>query len=174
MLATDVLSENYFAPAASDADLVSALDTPSLPHPLKTRPLPLTSLLRPHARCAIHPRGVYTAVAPSNPARRLRRGPRTGTEQVQVVPDVPGVCRLALWVGMGEGGYASPFDPELGDRRYVTSVPSTRESTDSLGRKRWAVDDDQIAECRAYALEEVEGVRARGTFKVRVKEGKDH
>lgn len=42
-------------------------------------------------------------------------------------------------------------------------------------RKRWAKDED-LRECREWAMEQVNEVRARGQFKIREKEGKasDH
>lgn len=42
-----------------------------------------------------------------------------------------------------------------------------------IARNRWA-GDEELEECRAWALEQVLGVRARGDFKIRVKEGKEH
>lgn len=50
-------------------------------------------------------------------------------------------------------------------------VPSTK-GWGIVGRKRWSSDDDWT--CREWALEQVNGVRSRGAFKVRVKEGKEH
>lgn len=52
-------------------------------------------------------------------------------------------------------------------------IPSTR-GWGIVGRKRWAKDEKDLRECREWAMEQVEQVRARGAFKVRVKEGKDH
>jgi tRNASer (uridine44-2'-O)-methyltransferase len=42
-----------------------------------------------------------------------------------------------------------------------------------IARNRWA-DEQGLDECRAWALEQVLGVRERGAFKIRVKEGKEH
>jgi tRNASer (uridine44-2'-O)-methyltransferase len=41
------------------------------------------------------------------------------------------------------------------------------------GRKRWAREGED-RECREWALEHVKGVRERGVFKVREKEGRDN
>lgn len=43
-----------------------------------------------------------------------------------------------------------------------------------IARKRWADDTDKLAACRAWALEQVQGVRERGDFQIRIKEGKEH
>ena len=43
-----------------------------------------------------------------------------------------------------------------------------------IARNRWAKDQEELEECRRWALEQVLGVRERGEFKVRVKEGKEH
>lgn len=49
-----------------------------------------------------------------------------------------------------------------------------RSSADSVARNRWADTVEQLEECRIWALEQVLGVRERGDFKIRVKEGKEH
>lgn len=43
----------------------------------------------------------------------------------------------------------------------------------TIARSRWAKGKDEERACREWALEQVEGVRNRGLFKVREKEGKD-
>jgi tRNASer (uridine44-2'-O)-methyltransferase len=43
----------------------------------------------------------------------------------------------------------------------------------SIARNRWT-KVDELDECRSWALEQVVGVRERGSFKIRVKEGKEH
>lgn len=53
-------------------------------------------------------------------------------------------------------------------------VPRGEDVADKIGRNRWATTPEQVRECREWALEQVQQVRARGAFKVRVKEGKDH
>ena len=52
-------------------------------------------------------------------------------------------------------------------------VPSTR-GWGIVARKRWTREKGEVDACRVWALQQVEGVRARGVFKVREKEGKDH
>lgn len=53
-------------------------------------------------------------------------------------------------------------------------VPSTR-GWGIVGRNRWTKGDgDGDKACREWALGLVNQVRARGAFKVREKEGKDH
>ena len=49
-----------------------------------------------------------------------------------------------------------------------------QDRADMAGRNRWAKTPEELRECREYALGEVNQVRARGAFKVRVKEGKEH
>ncbi|KAK4686049.1 tRNASer (uridine44-2'-O)-methyltransferase, partial [Tremellales sp. Uapishka_1] len=51
-------------------------------------------------------------------------------------------------------------------------IPSTR-GWGIVARNRWTTKD-QDGECRAWALDQVNTVRARGAFRVRVKEGKEH
>jgi len=43
-----------------------------------------------------------------------------------------------------------------------------------IARNRWAKNQEGLGECRRWALEQVLGVRERGEFKIRVKEGKEH
>jgi tRNASer (uridine44-2'-O)-methyltransferase len=51
-------------------------------------------------------------------------------------------------------------------------IPSTRGWA-IVARRRWATAADDRA-AREWALGEVDGVRARGAFVVRMKEGKEH
>ena len=41
-------------------------------------------------------------------------------------------------------------------------------------RKRWTTSVEELRACREWALEQVQGVRDRGAFKVREREGKDN
>ncbi|KLT40961.1 DUF1613-domain-containing protein [Cutaneotrichosporon oleaginosum] len=52
-------------------------------------------------------------------------------------------------------------------------IPSTRGWA-IVARARWTTDAGEDRACRQWALDEVNGVRARGEFKVRVKEGTEH
>lgn len=52
-------------------------------------------------------------------------------------------------------------------------IPSTR-GWGIVARKRWSKGQDDDRACRQWALDEVRGVRDRGEFKVRIKEGKEH
>lgn len=52
-------------------------------------------------------------------------------------------------------------------------IPSTR-GWGIVARKRWPKGQDEDRACRQWALDEVRGVRDRGEFKVRIKEGKEH
>ncbi|WVF68075.1 hypothetical protein IAT40_002838 [Kwoniella sp. CBS 6097] len=52
-------------------------------------------------------------------------------------------------------------------------VPSTK-GWGIVARKRWTTSADDDRECRIWALEQVNQVKARGAFKVREKEGKEH
>lgn len=51
-------------------------------------------------------------------------------------------------------------------------IPSTRGWA-IVARERWATKEDDRT-CREWALAEVQGVRARQSFAVRKREGKDH
>lgn len=52
-------------------------------------------------------------------------------------------------------------------------IPSTR-GWGIVARSRWTTTAEEDRACREWALGEVNAVRERGAFKVRVKEGKDH
>lgn len=58
-------------------------------------------------------------------------------------------------------------------------VPSTK-GWGIVGRHRWTEapgareDEAELRKCREWALEQVRAVRAKGAFKVREMEGKDH
>ncbi|OCF42582.1 hypothetical protein I317_03567 [Kwoniella heveanensis CBS 569] len=52
-------------------------------------------------------------------------------------------------------------------------VPSTK-GWGIVARKRWTTGAEDDRECRMWALEQVNQVKARGAFKVREKEGKEH
>jgi hypothetical protein len=43
-----------------------------------------------------------------------------------------------------------------------------------VARHRWSKTQEELEECRSWALEQVLGVRERGEFKIRVKKGKEH
>ena len=45
---------------------------------------------------------------------------------------------------------------------------------DAIARNCWTGNDAELKSCREWALEQVRGVRERGDFKIRVKEGKEH
>jgi tRNASer (uridine44-2'-O)-methyltransferase len=52
-------------------------------------------------------------------------------------------------------------------------VPGLRYALLTAARKRWTSSEEELAECRRWALEQVQGVRDRGAFKIREREGKD-
>jgi len=52
-------------------------------------------------------------------------------------------------------------------------IPSTK-GWGIVARSRWTESAEEERKCREWALEQVRGVRERGAFKIREKEGKDH
>jgi tRNASer (uridine44-2'-O)-methyltransferase len=54
------------------------------------------------------------------------------------------------------------------------TLPSRIARADAKARNRWAGTSDELEACRRWALEQVIGVRERGEFKIRIKEGKEH
>lgn len=60
-------------------------------------------------------------------------------------------------------------------RRWTGETVSESAESESDGASVAAtLKSEEDRACRAWALDEVNGVRSRGAFKVRVKEGKDH
>ncbi|WWD20333.1 hypothetical protein CI109_104809 [Kwoniella shandongensis] len=81
----------------------------------------------------------------------------------------PGVSRYKSYlVWLGWCGLKSGWLWEKEGLR----IPSTK-GWGILARKRWTTKEED-RECRLWALNEVQGVRRRGAFKVREKEGKEH
>ncbi|KAL7425199.1 tRNA(Ser) Um(44) 2'-O-methyltransferase [Cryptotrichosporon argae] len=132
--------------------------------------LPLLSLLPakpvPHLSlpCCLHKLdSVWTAATfrPPPHAHALAAGFDDGLED--------GASRYKAYVmWLGHCGLLCGWQWE----KEALRIPSTRGWA-IVARKRWTTEQED-RECRAYALEQVNGVRQRGAFKVRVKEGKEH
>lgn len=76
--------------------------------------------------------------------------------------------RIPSTRGWGIVGKCLPSDQPM-----VPLCTNVQEADDPA-RNRWTGDDAELESCRRWALEQVRGVRERGDFKIRVKEGKEH
>lgn len=75
--------------------------------------------------------------------------------------------RIPSTKGWGIVGEYTGLTPNGGSERVSRTVLT-------IARKRWTQSSEELTECRRWALEQVQGVRGRGAFKVREREGKDN
>ncbi|WVQ95775.1 hypothetical protein IAU59_002874 [Kwoniella sp. CBS 9459] len=152
-----VIKENTFMIGNHSDELTPWLPLLSL---IPSEPVPHLSL-----PCCLHNLDsafdVLQYTAPDHP-HTLEGGFENGLE--------PGVSRYKSYLmWLGYCGLKAGWQWEKEGLR----VPSTK-GWGIIARKRWTKGKEDDRECRIWALEQVNQVKARGAFKVREKEGKEH